>query len=134
MSRFALVIVALSVALRPSAAQDLNRPVLDFGAVTSGQIVTSSLPLFLQAGREPQRLDFNRELAKSLKHEKQCPMPVYRPDTSRHDSSLPVQLSAVKDPWIIAVIDCPNPLDSKASVGPYTRGDSTLRPKAPGIF
>ncbi|HUQ97957.1 MAG TPA: hypothetical protein VM166_00800 [Gemmatimonadaceae bacterium] len=134
MLRLMVVIVALCVRFNASAAQDLSRPALGFGSTTAAQTATPSLPPFLQAGQERQSLDFNRQFARSLKHEKQCPMPVYRPDTSRHDVGLPVRVSAAMDPGIIAVINCPNPLDVKASAGPFAPAEPTPRPKAPGIF
>ena len=127
-----LIAIALGVGVSTSLAQVANRPVSGFGLPVAAQ-TTTSLPLFLQPVPR-QSTDFNRQLTKALTHDKVCPMPVYRPDTSRHDRSLMINLTRTLDPGMIVEVNCPNPLDSKVTPGPFARADSAPPPKAPGIF
>ena len=134
MLRSLLLFAVSSVVVSTASAQVLNGSASGFGASATVQNAASSLPLFLRAGQETQSREFNRQLRKALAHEKECPMPVYRPDTSRRDQSLTVRVSAMRDQGMVAEISCPNPLDTKVTPGPYARADSAQPERPPPKF
>lgn len=137
MLRYLTLVVAVAVGAGTSSAQVGIRTIPGFGSpalVQSPNPSAQSLPLFLRPADESQAQGSYQRWEKSLIQPRECPMPVHRPDSSRRDRIAIVQLKGTADPGMVAVVNCPNPLDSKTTAGPFVRLDSLSAPRNMGKF
>ena len=126
-----VLVVSLVGAVRAASAQQTPLAVRVPGFGESAP----PLPLFLRASEKTQGTGFNQRYQPPRRQTRQCPMPIYHPDTSFHDPSLPVvRLGATVDPGILVEIECPNPLDTKVVLGPFARTDSASVRPTPARF